>query len=274
MKKIVEKILDKKRELLQVAFLSFLLVLPCLINLSDKIRFIFGTSNLDFDTALYYYLMNAGDRIIGLVLMFFVLFKFIRPSNKNSVLNTGNLYHNHSYIWYCFCSKILGYESCNLILVPIHMQIKLVVKDTFKYFPIDNNMFPEDNDNKVFKRITNEENKMDNINLILEDTYLIRDDQIKESDLDRYTIRISKKIKNEGIRTYSSAFVDKIVSSLRKLPENSQVNIFSTLNPKHCYEISKKGLALASRGNIKHVFVYQQEDYSGKRKFDKKYKIY
>lgn len=268
-----ENILDKRREISQIILLLICLFLPCLINLSEKIKFLFGAKDPNFDTAIYYYLMKAGNPIIGIVLMFFILFKLVRSSNKNNILNKGNRYHDHSYIWYWFCSNILGYESCNLVLVPIHMQIKLVVRDTFKNFPLNDDMFSECN-NEVFKRITNVEYKTDNINLILEDTYFIRDAQINEVDLNKFTIRISRKIEDEGTRSYSSTFVDEVVTSLRDLPEDTNVNIFATINPKHCYEISKKGIALANRGNLKQVFVYQQEDYSGKRKFEKRYKIY
>ncbi|MGO3751512.1 MAG: hypothetical protein ACTJGH_01945 [Peptoniphilaceae bacterium] len=273
MKKIGESILDKKREITQMLLLFFTLLLPSFINLSEKISVIFGTEELSFETAKYYYLMKAGNPIIGLVFMFIVLFKYIRPSNKKAVLNKGNLYHDHSYIWFWLCSKILGYENCNLILVPIHMQIKLVVRDTVTNFLIDDDMFPEGN-NKVFKSIDNKEYEPNNINLILEDTYFIRTGQIKEFDLDKYTIRISREIENEGTRSYSSAFVDEVVASLRELPENTEDNIFSTINPKHSFEISKKGIALANRENLKHLFVYQQENEFGNRKFEKKYKMY
>ena len=273
MKKIRECCLDKNREILQIIFLLFCLCFPSAFNLSEIIRSLFGGQSPDFDTAVYYYLMKAGNISIGILLFVYALFKFVRSLNKETVLNKGNRYHNHSYAWYWFCSSVLGYESCNLILVPIHMQMKLVIRDTFKHYPIDEDMFPKGND-EVFVECSNGKKEADEINLVLEDTHFISDKQINKAYSTIQTIRISRKIENEGTRSYSNFFVDQVVSTLRGLPEETIVNIFATINPKHCFEISKKGIALANRGNLKHVNVFQQTDFSEKRSFEVKHKIY
>ena len=60
-----------------------------------------------------------------------------------------------------------------------------------------------------------------------------------------------------------------IIEEIRGLGEDITLNIFSTTNPKNTFEIVKKAIFLADRGNIKHVYVFQQEGH-GERCFEDK----
>ena len=127
----MKKIRDWKRPYTQLVILLATLAIPSIIDVASIIRRIFSTNDLNFDNAKYFFLMKLGNGIIGIVFMLIVLYVWIRKSNKSSLLNTGDLYHDHLYAGYWICSKILGYRKCSLIRVPIAMQFKLVIRDTF-----------------------------------------------------------------------------------------------------------------------------------------------
>lgn len=272
MSKLIKKakniIVDSGREYLQLLSLCICFVFPKLVNLSEIIRTILGGQKPNFETVKYYYLMILGNWVIGLLLALYVLFNFIRKSNKETILNKGNVYHKHNYAWYWICSKILGYDKCNLVLVPIQMQFKLVLRDTFKEYPFNEGMFPNECC-QVNVTTKNENNQSNKFTLIIEDTYPIKDIQIPERYLNMYLIRITRLSDKIGKRVYCEEFIDSIVEEIRLLPEDSIVNIFATTNPKNTYEISKKGFFLAERSNIAKVNVFQQ-DQSGERKFIEK----
>lgn len=269
MKFIKNKITDSGREYLQILSLFVCFCLPTIANVSEIIRTILGGQELDFETAKYYYLMLSGNWIIGFLLMVYVLFNFFRKSNKETILNKGNVYHRHTYTWYLFCSKVLGYDKCNLVLVPIYMQFKLILADTFKEYPLNESLFMEKNYNiQITKNITpNMTSKV--FNVVIEDTYPIEDNQIPEEYLELNMIRIKRTSNKVGERVYCRDLIDSVVEEIRLLPEDSTINVFATTNPKNTYEIVKKGLCLADRSNIKRVNVFQQKGF-GKREFEKK----
>jgi len=274
LKHVKEYLIDKIREILQIISLVVCFIFPKIVNLAEVIRTILGGENPTIETAKYHFLVRGGNFTIGALLLLYVLFNFFRKSNKETVLNKGNIYHKHSYSWYWLCSKILGYEKCSLVLVPIYMQFKLILNDTFKEYPFDENIFPEEECKvQINKNIDNNKIILDKVNLIIEDTYTIEDIQIPKSCIKLNTIRIKRVSTKTGKRVYCKAFVDSIIKAIRELPEGITLNIFSTTNPKNTYEIVKKGISLAERGNIKQVNVFQQKG-SGRREFEAKpYKI-
>jgi len=257
-KKFIGKIIDNGRAIFQIILLVICFLFPKHVNLSEIIRTLFGGQSPDFSTAKYYYLMQSGNWTMGILLAIIVLFKFIRKSNEDKILFNGNIYHDYPYIWFWFCSKILGYNSCNLILVPIAMQYKLVIRGTFEKYPIPEESFPEKDMNVVVKYDNKDAENANEINLIT--TF----------------ISFSGKL-SSGIgyfsRIYNIKFVKEICKEARALPEKAIVNIYSTTNPRHNYEIAKQAFSLANRGNIKELYIYQQEK-GNARKFSERKKIY
>lgn len=272
-KKFIGKIIDNGRAIFQIILLVICFLFPKHVNLSEIIRTLFGGQSPDFSTAKYYYLMQSGNWTMGILLAIIVLFKFIRKSNEDKILFNGNIYHDYPYIWFWFCSKILGYNSCNLILVPIAMQYKLVIRGTFEKYPIPEESFPEKDMNVVVKYDNKDAENANEINLILEDTYPITKNQIPELKKPLRTIIIKHDRKDDVSRIYNIKFVKEICKEARALPEKAIVNIYSTTNPRHNYEIAKQAFSLANRGNIKELYIYQQEK-ENTRKFSKRKKIY
>ena len=190
-------------------------------------------------------------------------------------MNNDNVYHNYPYVWYWFCAKVLGIKKCNLILVPIYMQFKLVIENIFKDYPLDEADFPaiEDEPECIVKK-KNMRADLSEINLILEDTYVIESNQIPFRKKTLPTIKISRNIGNSHTRHFSPKFVNAVSEEIRKLPQVYIVNIYATTNPMNTVRIIRSTFKMADRGNIQHVFVYQQKR-SGIRRFDGKgHKIY
>lgn len=225
---------------------------------------------MELDTAKYFWLVELGNWAIGLVLMLLILFKFLRTNNEKSTLNKGNLDHDHCYIGYLFCAKVLGYQKCNLIGIPVPMQFKLIMNDIFKEYD-----FGEETD---YKKVDDERIKIkkpngnytNTINLVLSDTYPISNDLLPLSTKDLTTIWISRE-SNNGVRVFSSKFYETIRSVVSNLPQNVfAINLYATLNCKHCWWIARNVFKQANRSNIRKLVVYPQPNKNGKWNFAEK----
>ena len=192
-------------------------------------------------------------------------------------MNNSNVYHDYPFFWYWFCARILGIKKCNLILVPIYMQFKLVIEDIFDEYPLDEDDFPvikDEADSDVEEINMDMDMELSEMNLILEDTYVIESRQIPFSKKDLPTIKISRNINNNHTRHFSPKFIQKISEEIRKLPQINRINIYATTNPMNTLRIIRTTFKMADRGNIDHIFVYQQKN-KGIRVFcEKGYKIY
>lgn len=202
----------------------------------------------------------------------------MRKFNADLVMNKGNRYHCSCYCWYWFCSHILGIKKCNLILVPIYLQFKLVINDVFEEYPFDEKRFPTlSQDTVTVEELVPAATGVNDseINLVLEDTYPIEINQIPERKRNLFTIKISRnRPDNIGQRYYSTQFIETVQSIVRHLPDSITVNIFATTNPVNTRYIAQNTFQLANRGNIECLYVYQQSSV-GNRNFESRgHKIY
>lgn len=107
MKIFLKKIEESSRSIIQIILLIISFFLPVIVDASNWIEFFLQNSELNFENAKYYFMLKAGNWIIGIGFMLFVLNQ-IRKTNKEKVFNTKNVYHNYPYIWYWICAKVLG----------------------------------------------------------------------------------------------------------------------------------------------------------------------
>lgn len=272
----MKKIRANFRQIAQVLLIVIAFCLPYIIDIpalfEDYLRD--HKPEPEFWDFFTYYILKSGNIAISLGLSILV-FWIIRRDNKEYVMNHDNVYHDYPFRWYWFCAKVLGIKKCNLILVPIYMQFKLVIENIFDAYPFDEAAFPIiDGEPECIIEKENMEADLSEINLILEDTYVIESNQIPCSKQNLPTIKISRNNGNSHTRHYSPKFIDAISEEIRKLPQVFIVNIYATTNPKNTVQIIRSTFKMADRGNVEHVFVYQQEN-SGIRKFDSKgHKIY
>lgn len=252
----------------QAILLVVVFIMPIIFNGCYWIHRIFDNQRLNFENIKFYFLMRLGNVAIGAFFTFLVLLK-LRHANEKKVLNTGKEYHQHSYVGYRLCSSILGYKKCRLIRVPIAMQFKLVIRDTFSEYDCG-----EDDD---YKKIDNESINVQlpengytkTINVVLSDTDPINIKMLPVNISNLTTVWISRNNSIDSSRCFSTKFCETVRNTIHHLPSNvNSVNLFSTLNSKHCYWIARNVFNMSGRLNIKTLFVFPQSYNNGTWNFD------
>jgi len=278
MKKTIWKVFDclksNERQLLQIVVLVIATIAPLFVNLRDLFKDYLESNPLSPDNFVWYIAITRG-KYVASVIVFFLSLWIIRKSNSDFDMNKRNVYHDYCYVWYWFCAKVLGIKKCNLVHVPIYMQFKLVIRGTFDEFPLDEDEFPiMDNEPECNVLIINEDAYGDEINLILEDTYAIKEIQIPKTKRGLYTIKISRNNGTTNGRHFSQKFIEATINAVRGIRQVTVINIFATTNPMNTKHIAKRVFALGGRGNVEHICVFQQAG-SDKRIFSSKgHKIY
>lgn len=271
MKSIYKKIMANIRPICQIIGLVVILLLPSLMNISDKVeKQPELTASQDLKDYIFYYIWNKGNLAIGIFLFVLAVF-VVRKWNKEYMFNKGDEYKNYPYFWYWICAKFLGYSECNLILVPIYMQFKLVFRDTFcKYYCGE---LDRKSDDIISVQKLNFTDALNEANIIISDTYPIQENQIPIGKRSKPTIIISRDNAVDHNRYDSPELVQNVVNEVRNLPINiRKVNIYATTNPYNTRKIAQNAFKLGERSNIDLITVFQQNR-TDNRKFGKKGKV-
>ena len=246
---------DCGRQIIETLILVFCAIAPLVFNASDMFLPYLAESKLEPDNVVGYLTVKNGNWTISIVLVLIVLWR-IRAHNKEQIMNTTEIYHDYPYWLYWYCAKILGYGKCDLVLVPINMQFKLVIRGTFSEYPMIDDDYPPIEDEECTVTITNENNKTTELNIILEDTYSINSIPANKRALK--TIRITRQGLDNASRHFCESFVEATMKGIRSQAERITVNVFATTNPKNSLHIAKRVFKAASRANVSHLYVFQQ----------------
>lgn len=273
-KKLFDGIKDNGSQILETVILICITRFVLHINTQELFKDYLEQSTLTPDNLFPYLVIKSGKYVVALA-VFIIILRQIRCYNNKIIMNQRNVYHNYPYVWYCYCAKILGIRKCNLVLVPIYMQFKLVIQNVFDEFPLDEKDYPV-LESEIDCKISEEKNSDcgSEINLILEDTYLIDEKLLPIEKQELSAFKISRNNGESMERHYSPKFVGATVNKVRNLPGGVRVNVYATTNPMNTMYIAKSAFRMADRGNVKHLYVYQQKK-TGKRVFESKgHKIY
>lgn len=221
------------------------------------------------DNAVQYFLIQSENNIIIAIALFLFILISTRKYNKDKTMNRKNIYHDYPLFWYWYCARVLGYKKCNLVLVPIPMLFKLVHHGLFEEYPLDENSYPEEENETIKISKNNWTSNLTEVNIILEDTYPILDSQIPCSKNKLPTIKISRNDGKNFERHFSQQFIENVITQIRSLNSGITVNVFATINPLNSLNITKRAFTNGNRGNIDSLFVFQQEGY-GERLFKTK----
>ena len=269
MKKLCEKISSNLRQMLEIASLIIAAFIPWIFDLQKVFKEYLAANPISPDNFFWQVALRMGKPAASLILIVVVLIT-IRKFNQGFVMNRKRVYHDYSYAWYWFCAKILGIKSCDLVLVPIYMQFKLVIRATFSEYPLDEMEYPvleNESESKISEQ--NQEVISREINLILEDTYVIEERQIPKSKRDYRTIKVSRNNGADNSRHFSQKYIEAIIKCVRGLKGKVTLNIYATTNPLNTRHIAKRAFGLGERGNVKHLYVFQQGK-DGRRRFEDK----
>lgn len=274
MERIKDHISSNFRQLIEILVLAVTTAAPFLVDTQVLFQDYLESNSLSPDNFMWYSALSSGKPAVAIILCLLLLCS-IRKFNQDFLMNSKNVYHDYCYFWYWLCSKILGIKKCNLVLVPIFMQYKLVIRGTFEEYPLNDDEYPTiDNEADCAVEIVNKNASNNEINLILEDTYLIDYKQLPKAKQKLLTIKVSRNDGKTNGRHFSQKFIETTINELRKLKGTKSINVFATTNPKNTAHIAKRAFAQGSRGNVKQLYVFQQKG-SGRRKFeDRGCKIY
>lgn len=269
MKRFIDSIIDNRTQIIEIILLTLCCVAPFAVNAARLFAEYLAKTTPDPDNVFAYLIVRAGNTAMALVLFLIVLWR-VRAHNKDFLMNRGNAYHKYPYGWYWFCANILGIRKCNLERVPIFMQFKLVIRGTFADYPLEESAYPTvESESDISINVINAEANGQEINLILEDTYTIDNKQIPKSKQDLKATKISRNDGNHKERHFSQKFIEAVINSARDLDQNTVVNIYATTNPMNTKHIASRAFALADRGNIRHLYIFQQQN-QGDRLFEQK----
>ena len=178
MKSIYERIKNNIRPILQLLLLVGVFFAPRIFKITELIK---TPPKLEASQKIcdyiFYFAWKGGDWAIGVFFLIVVLF-IIRKWNKTYMFNRGNYYKQYRYGWYRICSKILGYSECNLIQVPIYMQFKLVLNDTFDKYNCGE--FDKKENDTISVSKSNFSHETDEVNVMISDTYPLSLSQLPE----------------------------------------------------------------------------------------------
>lgn len=183
----------------------------------------------------------------------------VRHFNKNKYFANGESHgFDMSYIWFFIASKILGYGQCDLQLVPIPLQYKLVIKKSFESITVQSDQFyPIIEDEKIEVSKCNKSNTSTSIiNIVLSDTYTLEENNLP-TWLDNFpTIKISRTTTNNR-RSISQEFLNLVQETVNIERNNySTINLFATTNPKHNLIIANSCFKTGNRCMLKRINVY------------------
>lgn len=269
MKKLRENISSNGRQILETVVLIIVTSIPWVVDLQEIFKEYLANHPISPDDFFWQVALRRGNPVASIILFFFVL-KWIRVFNQGFVMNSKRVYHDYCYAWYWFCAKILGIKSCDLVLVPIYMQFKLIIRATFPEYPLDETEYPVvENESDSTVSETNQEEPTREINLVLEDTYVIEAREIPKTKRGYRTIKISRNSGADNSRHFSQKFIETIIKCVRGLKGKVSVNIYATTNPMNTKHIAKRAFGLGERGNVEHLNVFQQGK-DGRRRFEEK----
>lgn len=273
MKERINKLKNNTVQILETLILIAAAIAPFVISTKDVFKEYLAQNTLSPDNFVKYIAISHGKYVAAVILVGITILA-IRRINASSTMNQRGCYHDYPYCWYWYCAKILGFKKCNLVQVPIHTQFELIIRGVFNEYPLNDADFPEVQGESISVKKANEEYNSKEINLILEDTYPISEKQIPKAKRVLRTTTVSRNDGKSVGRHFSQSFIEAIINAARELPNDCTVNVFATTNPKNTVHIARRAFMLAERGNIAHLYVFQQKK-STKRSFEyKRYKIY
>ena len=272
----IKQVKDWIRPILQVSILSVLIVLSFVINFADLLASILATVGYKTEELpAWLRIASAYGRIPLSIAIVVSAIIGIRHKNKETILNSdNNTYHNHFYLSYLICAKILGYRHCSLKNVPIPMQVKLVTNGVFEKFIIGEGIHDAPKEDKVTVTQSKNDSSTSTVNLVISDTYKATIGQLPGSVLNFSTIEIDRS-SSDHMRYGSEVLVKELISTIRNLPKNVVVlNAFMTTNPANTYRIAKEAFATAGRDRVKHLYIFQQKSEDPRDYKDKGKKIF
>lgn len=208
---------------------------------------------------------------VVIIALIAVAYYKVRKNNETKEFNFGNEYKEYPYFVFYLAGKILGVKSINLKFVPIYLQARIIINDTFKEIKYQDDL--DDIDTEAIVSFSYGVDENQELTLVLEDTYFIKENQLGAKLKGTDILRITKGNLVENIHNHSSSFIKEIDSNIFKLEGNYKIiNVCATTNTKHTYKLVSNNFKKGNRGDVKKLVIYQQSR-DNDRIFEKGYEI-
>lgn len=192
--------------------------------------------------------------IIIYLLIFGMIYKGLVSKNKDREFHSKGIgYINGDYKFVSFLGRIFGYKKINIINVALWMQFKFCRSS---YWDVSYDKLEPSNDAIMHEFIKGTHADTE-VNLILEDTYAVREKLPVDWQLrDSYII---SRDNEKGYRSYNEKFIKEVTKDINTIytKEYLRMNIYGSLNPQHLDEIVKQNFNLSTRRRELEIYVYQ-----------------
>lgn len=177
------------------------------------------------------------NAIVKGIIIIFLYIKILALNSRKEFLN-GDVYGNVPMIFY-YVARILGYQKITLIRKPYDIQFKILKNDLFEILD-DGIEKDEDVDVIVNTDNFNNSNNLRECNLIIEDTYPIKSEQIPQAKRDLDTIWIKREVSSKAPRVYSTKLINAVSENVAIIQKTgAKINLFLTTNTKNTERIVK-----------------------------------
>lgn len=220
--------------------------------------------------------LNLSLTYLISILILFILLNFFKKQNANKLFNSnGNIYYDFYYPLFWISSKVLGYEKLQLAGIPLHLQYKLVLRGTFPQIIPDfweNHYDISEVSENVSLVCSNENNVSKQVNLIISDTYFIKNEELFVEYLNLPTIRVTSKLVSR--RFLNKELVQKTREAMQIVRSKgyAEINVFSTANPQNNLNIINSSFRFFGRFSDAKVYVVQK-DYGRNSQYSKRYRV-
>ena len=106
MKRVKESIVP----ICEIIILIICLAFPSIIDLDNWFQQYLSENYVTPENVIYYWALNNGNFITG-ILLFTLVYWWMRSNNKDLLFNRENVYHDYPYVWYFICAKALGIKK-------------------------------------------------------------------------------------------------------------------------------------------------------------------
>lgn len=220
--------------------------------------------------------LNLSLTYLISILILFILLNFFKKQNANMLFNSnGNIYYDFYYPLFWISSKVLGYEKLQLAGIPLHLQYKLVLRGTFPQIIPDfweNHYDISEVSENVTLVCSNENNVSKQVNLIISDTYFIKNEELFVEYLNLPTIRVTSKLVSR--RFLNKELVQKTREAMQIVRSKgyAEINVFSTANPQNNLNIINSSFRFFGRFSDAKVYVVQKDN-GRNSQYSKRYRV-
>lgn len=216
--------------------------------------------------------------IAGVIAIYFTL-NYFRTVNKEKIFNAnGNIYYNYYYVIWWIAATFLGYTKIQLAGIPLSMQYKLILNGLFPSVVPDLwDSHYDENKSRNSPEIIGMENlnkELKSVNLFIQDTYMIPDNEVLEDDRNRVSIKVTSSSCGKGSRSIDLELINGVKRAFAAIlkEEIDEIYIFSTANPINNLNLINSVFRLFGRNPQIRIFV-KQRDTKTKKYPKKNYRV-